>query len=136
MDKDFSPPKRHTGSHIPYDKTLIEKARENRRNPTPAEQKLWFELLQGRQLDNLKFTRQKPLDSYIVDFFCSRLMLAIEVDGDSHSTQLAYDENRTQRLNSLGIEVIRYANTDIINNIEGVYQDLYQRVADRKLLIS
>ena len=56
------------GGYIPYNKTLTQKARENRKNPTPAEKKLWYEVLANKRLDNLKFTRQKPLDMYIVDF--------------------------------------------------------------------
>ena len=72
------------GGYVTYDEALTEKARENRRRPTPAEKKLWFEVLRGRRLSGLKFTCQKPLDRYIVDFYCAELMLAIEIDGDSH----------------------------------------------------
>ncbi|MCY3723847.1 MAG: DUF559 domain-containing protein [Candidatus Poribacteria bacterium] len=69
---------------MPYNKALTQKARENRKNPTPAEKKLWYEVLSNKRLDNLKFTRQKPLDMYIVDFYCAELMLAIEIDGHTH----------------------------------------------------
>ena len=68
------------GGYLPYNTALTEKARENRKNPTPAERKMWFEVLQNKRLNNLKFTRQKPLDEYIADFYCSELMLAIEID--------------------------------------------------------
>jgi len=109
---------------IPYNKTLTQKARENRKNPTPAEQIIWLEILQGKKLNGLKFSRQKPLDKYIVDFYCSEILLAIEVDGDSHAEQKQYDQKRTKRLNDLGITVIRYTNEEVINNISGVYEDL------------
>ncbi len=71
--KQFPPDKGGKGGYIPYNKNLTQKARINRKNPTPAEQKLWHEVLQGKRLDNLKFTRQKPLDEYIVDFYCAEL---------------------------------------------------------------
>jgi len=105
---------------------------QNRHNPTPAERKLWFEILRGKRLKGLKFTRQKPLDNYIVDFYCAELMLAIEIDGDTHARQRAYDESRTRRLNTLGVEVIRYTNSDVLNNLEGVYQDLCNRISAKK----
>ena len=124
--------KSRAGSHVPYDEALIEKARENRGRPTPAENKLWFEVLQGRRLSGLKFTRQKPLDRYIVDFYCAELMLAIEIDGDSHDARGRYDEARTRRLNALGVEVVRYANADVMGNVEGVYVDLQKRVSDMR----
>lgn len=80
----------------------------------------------------MKFTRQKPLDEYIVDFYCSELMLAIEIDGDSHAEQVEYDQNRTLSLNQLGIEVIRYANKDVITNMDGVYSDLLKKIKYRQ----
>lgn len=125
------PDKGGQGGFIPYDKALTDKARENRKNPTPAEKRLWFEVLQNKRLGKFKFIRQKPIDHYIVDFYCSELMLAIEIDGDTHAEQQQYDATRTQRLNMLGIEVFRYPNVEILNNLEGVYEDLLKRVAER-----
>ena len=128
----YPPDKGGKGGALPYNPTLTEKARENRKNPTPAEQKLWFEVLQNKRLNNLKFTRQKPLDKYIVDFYCAALMLAIEIDGDTHAEQRQYDETRTRRLNRLSVAVIRYTNAEVMNNLEGVYEDLLKRVAERQ----
>ena len=129
-----SPPdKGGKGGFLPYGETLTTRARRNRHNSTPAERKLWFEILRGKRLKGLKFTRQKPLDNYIVDFYCAELMLAIEIDGDTHARQRAYDEIRTRRLNTLGVEVIRYTNSDVLNNLEGVYQDLCNRISAKKL---
>ncbi|MBI5237309.1 MAG: DUF559 domain-containing protein [Deltaproteobacteria bacterium] len=121
------------GGFIPYDTALTEKARENRKNPTPAEKKLWFEALQDKRLREHKFTRQKPLDQYIVDFYCAELMLAIEVDGDTHAEQEDSDRQRTARLNRLGVEVTRYANSDVLSNIEGVYSDLLEKIEGMRL---
>ena len=122
----------YMSGYIHYNPALTEKARENRKNPTPAEKRLWFEALQDKRLGGLKFTRQKPLDEYIVDFYCAELMLAIEIDGDSHAEQAEYDEQRTMRLNQLGIAVIRYGNRDVIENLAGVYDDLTRRLEERK----
>ncbi|MFH2046745.1 MAG: DNA methyltransferase [Pseudomonadota bacterium] len=128
----YPPEKGGKGGYIHYNQALTEKARQNRKNPTEAENKLWFDILQNKQFSDLKFTRQKPLDEYIVDFYCSELMLAIEIDGDSHAEQVEYDQNRTLRLNQLGIEVIRYTNKDVMSNLDGVYSDLQKQIKSRR----
>ena len=114
---------------VPYDKSLTTFARENRKHPTAVENKLWYQLLRMRNLFAYKFTRQKPVANFIVDFYCAELHLAIEIDGDSHAESIVYDVDRTKTLNSLGITVVRYANNDILNNMQGVYIDLMRRVA-------
>jgi very-short-patch-repair endonuclease len=113
---------------IRYDIRLKECARENRKNPTPAERKLWFEVLSNRDLTPHKFTRQKPLDHFIADFYCSKLRLVIEVDGDSHDARQEYDEERSRILESLGLRVVRYTNDQIMCDIDSVYQDLKDRI--------
>jgi very-short-patch-repair endonuclease len=113
---------------VPYDQQLVTKARENRKHPTPAEKKMWFEVLGRKSFQDLKFTRQKPLDHYIVDFYCSKLLLVVEIDGDSHTEQIGYDQKRTKRLGQYGIHVIRYTNNDVMQNLEGVYEDLWKMV--------
>ncbi len=118
--------------YIPYSPELKEKARELRKNTTPAEKKLWREVLSARQLQGYKFLRQKPLDKYIVDFYCAELLLAIEVDGDTHASQIGYDEQRAAQLAEFGITVIRYTNADVLNNIAGVYEDLTRKINLRK----
>ena len=75
--------------------------------------------------------RQKPIDNFIVDFYCSELLLVIEIDGDSHVYQEEYDLLRTEKLNSSGIKVIRYANNDVIKNIDGVYCNLKNKIEKR-----
>jgi very-short-patch-repair endonuclease len=124
------PDKGGKGGYVPYNKSLTDKARQNRKNPTPAERKLWFEVLRDKRFNHLKFTRQKSLGEYIVDFYCAERMLAIEIGGDSHDAQQRQDETRTRRLNALGIEVIRYTNAEIMNNLEGVYENLLTRVTE------
>ena len=127
---DFSPDKGGKGGYVPYNKSLTDKARQNRTNPTPAERKLWFEVLRDKRFNHLKFIRQKPLGEYIVDFYCTERMLAIEIDGDSYDAQQRQDETRTRRLNALGIEVIRYTNAETMNNLEGAYENLLTRVTE------
>jgi very-short-patch-repair endonuclease len=66
------------------------------------------------------FYRQKPMDNYIVDFFCNELMLAIEIDGDSHDSKVEYDKNRQTKLESLGLHLLRFSDLDVKSNMEGV----------------
>jgi len=114
---------------IPYDRKLTTLARANRRNPTPAEQKIWSEILSHRRFAAYKFLRQKPIDRFIVDFYCSPLRWVIEIDGDSHAEDPAYDIERTKILQGFGLTVIRYSNNDVMCNISGVYDDLVNRIS-------
>jgi len=128
-----SPDKGRAGegfAFLPYNKNHTVLARENRKNPTPAESKIWNEVLRMRQFAEYKFLRQKPIDNYIVDFYCSELRLVIEIDGDSHDESIEYDAERTKVLEALGLIVVRYTNDEVFGNIEGVYEDLSQRIVD------
>ena len=102
-----------------------------RRNASDAEQRLW-QYLRGKQLGT-KFRRQYSVDAYILDFYAPRSKLAIEVDGDSHFTAAAiqYDRERTMYLNRFGIEVLRFTNLDIVDNIEGVLSTIEAAVKRR-----
>lgn len=121
----FGPAGEVSETFLPYNKNLTERARENRKNPTKAESKIWHDVLRMRQFANFKFLRQKPIDNYIVDFYCSELRLVIEIDGDSHAETVEYDAVRTQILESLGLHVVRYTNADVMGNIEEVYDELF-----------
>src|SRR6266498_3345931 len=90
---------------LPYNKNLVPLARENRKNPTKAELRMWNEVLRMRQFARYKFLRQKPIDNFIVDFYCSELRLVIEIDGDSHADTVEYDEERTKVLERYGLKV-------------------------------
>ena len=113
---------------LPYDPKLTTLARANRKNPTPAEKKIWFEVLRHNQFAAYKFLRQKPIDRFIVDFYCSKLRWVIEIDGDSHAEDPMYDIGRTQTLQQYGLTVIRYFNHEVLSNISGVYDDLAGRI--------
>jgi very-short-patch-repair endonuclease len=94
---------------IPYNPRLKELAQQLRQNMTIAEAMLWNHL-KNKQVLGYDFDRQRPVDEYIVDFYCKDLLLAIEVDGDSHDHPDAYmaDWQRQQRLESLGIRFLRF----------------------------
>jgi very-short-patch-repair endonuclease len=92
---------------------------------TSPEIKLWSRL-RRKQFEGLKFRRQHGIGPYIVDFFCPEQGLVIEVDGDSHGDedQILKDKERDKYLQSLGLQVIRYTNDDILKNIDGVLENL------------
>ena len=113
---------------LPYNPKLTELARANRKNPTAAERKIWNEVMRLRHFADYKFLRQKPIDEFIVDFYCSSLKLVIEIDGDSHAEAVEYDAARTRILSSHGLTLIRYTNHDVLHNISGVYDDLARHI--------
>jgi very-short-patch-repair endonuclease len=76
--------------------------------------------LKGGQRQGFDFHRQKPIDRYIVDFFSSELMLAVEIDGSSHTLKGPEDEERQKRLESLGIRFLRFPDKEVKRNLEGV----------------
>ena len=132
-----SPDKGRVGegfAFLPYSKSLTALARENRSNPTKAERKIWNEVLRMRQFANYKFLRQKPIGGYIVDFYCSELRLVIEIDGDSHTESVEYDEERTKILAAMGLTVVRYTNDEVLTNIQGVYDDLWGKIQNNASL--
>lgn len=110
--------------HLPYNPHLTTLARSNRKNPTPAETTIWQKLLRNRQFHGYKFLRQKPIGPYIADFYCAELRLVVEIDGDSHAAQEAYDAARSAYLARQGIRVLRYTNVDVSQRLAGIYDDL------------
>lgn len=114
---------------IPYEKPLTALARKNRKNATKTEI-LMKEMLIKNFPD--KFHFQKPLHTFIADFYCPQLMLVIEVDGEYHETQKEYDELRTSSLESFGIEVVRFKNTEIEKKPKAVLKKLLKSINDRK----
>ena len=117
-------------AYLPYNKKLTTLARENRNNPTAAENRIWQNVLRMRQFADYKFLRQKPVGGYIVDFYCAGLQLVIEIDGDSHAETAEYDAERTRVLGVLGLRVIRFSNDEVLRNIEGVYEELSRAIAE------
>ncbi len=98
------------------------RAKELRRELTPAEKKLWAYLREG-QLDGAHFRKQHAVGTYIVDFFCAKAKLVIEVDGDSHADQVEYDAQRTAWLNEQKhYRVLRFTNDDVHRHLDAVMQ--------------
>ena len=87
------------------------------------EQKLWAKL-RRRQMHGFSFYRQRPLDHFIVDFFCPDLMLALEIDGDSHAGRLGEDVRRQARLEALGVRFLRFDNRDVLFDFENVMRQI------------
>ncbi len=96
---------------------------------TKAEQLLWSKL-RGCQFHSLKFRRQHGIGPYIVDFYCPERLLVIEIDGDVHAQEnrKKMDCQREAYLTTLGLNIIRYPNDDVLNNLDGVLQDLENKI--------
>ena len=111
---------------IPYNKKLKSRARELRKNMTKAERLLWSKI-RRKQLLDYQFYRQKPIGNYIVDFYCPKANLIIEVDGGQHfhKEPKEYDEQKNAYLEGLGFHVERFSNYDVLVDIEGVVSYLF-----------
>jgi very-short-patch-repair endonuclease len=98
---------------------IEKRAQELRKNSTLSEVLLW-QKLKDKQLMGYDFHRQKPIDEYIVDFFCSNLAFIIEIDGETHNNKCEEDRKRQKRLESLGFRFLHFLDKDVKQNIEGV----------------
>ena len=105
-----------------YNKYLKNYARELRNNSTPAEIRLWSELLRARRMLGYQFLRQRPVLNYIADFMCKELMLIIEVDGVSHDDEKQWQKDmlRQKELEDYGFTVLRFSDEDVMNDIDNV----------------
>ena len=120
MDRRFTVMKKHNTNHV-----SAKKRRSLRNNAPMAEILLWTEL-KGKQLDGYKFRRQYSIGPYIADFYCVKAKLAIEVDGESHFMPGAdiKDKRRQDYIESFGLRIVRFTNTDVYQNIDGVIQEI------------
>ena len=98
-------------------------AREMRQTPTSAEDALW-QRLRRKQVMDVKFRRQQPIDRFIVDFYSAKLRLVIEVDGSVHDEpdQQDYDELRQAYLESMGLRVLRFRNEEVLRELDAVLE--------------
>ena len=110
---------------IHYSPDLKEKSRDLRTHQTDMEQLLW-KRLRRKQLGGYRFNRQKPLGHYIVDFYCHRARLVVEVDGGQHYLEenLSRDGERDLFLSGQGLKVLRFSNEEVKTNIEGVLETI------------
>jgi very-short-patch-repair endonuclease len=114
------------------DEIQLSHARAMRTNQTDPEQRLWHRL-RGKRLNGIKFTRQVLIGPYIVDFAARLHGLVIELDGDTHGHQLDYDRVRTGFLESQGFHVLRFTNTELRDNLEGVLTVIIQQLESSPL---
>jgi very-short-patch-repair endonuclease len=112
------------------------RARELRKEATPAEQRLWSHL-RNNQLENLSFRRQHPMGKYILDFYCASLKLAIELDGGQHNepAQVARDKVRDDWFAAKGIETLRIWNCDVLENTSSAVETIWHTAMKRKEVI-
>ena len=105
--------------HLDAHKSTMQNAHDLRMDLTKAEKILW-EALRNRRLNNFKFRRQHALKNYVADFYCHEAKLVIELDGGIHGEQeqKEYDRDRTSVLNEYGINVIRFKNEEVVSNLE------------------
>jgi len=103
-------------------------ARRLRRQQTDAERLLWFRL-RDRRLNGWKFRRQFPVDRYVVDFYCADAHLIVELDGGQHAVRTDADAARTKILEAMGYFVLRFWNTDVIRNVDGVLEEILTALA-------
>ncbi|MFK7847072.1 MAG: endonuclease domain-containing protein [Rhodothermales bacterium] len=119
---------------IPYAPWLVPIARRLRNNSTLSEILLW-QHLKGKQIFGYDFHRQRPVDRYIIDFFCVELMLAIEIDGSSHEIegQWTKDSKRQMRLEKFGIHFLRFDDLAVKKDAEEVARVIAQWVEEHHL---
>jgi very-short-patch-repair endonuclease len=106
-------------------------ARGLRRNETDVERQLWHRLRNG-QIDNARFRRQHPAGHYILDFYCPALALAIELDGGQHAQTRTRDRERDKWLMQHGVTVLRFWNSDIVENINGVLEVIAAKISEMR----
>ena len=116
---------------LEYNKNLIPKAKELRKNMTRQEKKLWYDFLVKYPK---RFQRQKTIDNYIADFYCHEAKLIVELDGNQHFTEVAqnYDKERTDILQAYGLTVMRFKNSDIDNSFNNVCECINKYIKSLK----
>lgn len=119
-------------AHIERNKNLVEVSRILRKNMTDQEKHLWYDYLSKYPI---RWYKQRIIDNFIVDFYCSKARLVIELDGSQHYEKdaMEYDEFRTKIINLYNIDVLRFSNYDVDNNFEGVCAVIDKTVKERVL---
>ncbi len=115
----------------------MSRARELRKEMTPAEKALWT-LLRNRKLQGWKFRRQSAISIYIADFYCHEIRLVVELDGEVHGDrrQAAHDENRDHYLRYLGHEILRFTNRQVFEEPDSVLDRIAEVAAERSHLLA
>ena len=108
---------------VRYNPRLKQIARKLRKDMTLSEILLWKEI-KGKKVLGYDFHRQKPMDEYVVDFYCPRLKLVLEIDGDSHDGKEESDKVKQKKLESMGLTVLRFWDLDVRANVDGIVGQL------------
>ena len=101
------------------DASKVQRAKELRREMTPAESLLW-QRVRAHRLNGLHIRRQQVIEGFIVDFYCHAAGLVVEIDGDIHDRHVDYDAQRDRILAARGLRVLRFENWECVENLEGV----------------
>jgi len=112
---------------LPFNKNLKPFARKLRSSMTDAELQLWSKI-RRKQIGGCQFYRQKNIGNYIVDFYCPKGRLILEIDGGQHYTDegIKKDQARNQHLDKLGFTVLRFSDMEVLKNIDGVVEKIYE----------
>ena len=113
-----------------HNQRLTSRSQQLRKNMTKEERRLWYEYLRSYPV---RFRRQVTCGTYILDFYCAAAKLAVELDGSGHyeENQQVYDEKRRIFFENMGIHILRFANTDVMQNLSGVCQMIDRIVNER-----
>jgi len=119
---------------LTYNENLKGLAQQLREDMTDAERCIWAKIRMGQTHDAI-FYRQKPIGEYIVDFYCPKAKLVIEIDGSHHlvGETIEYDRIRDDHLSSLGLRVLRFTNTEVLTNTEGVVEKIGAEMEGTKI---
>lgn len=121
-------------AHNHYNSRLKEFARELRTETVSRAEKYLWKVVLSRKQTGERFLRQRPIKSFIVDFFAPEIGLIIEIDGNSHFNKGDYDRRRENELRNLGYELIRFSEGDIIYNLDVVHEKVIHAIYCRKNL--
>jgi len=121
---------------LPFNSKLKPLARNLRANMTDAEQLIWSKV-RRKQIDNFQFYRQKNIGQYIVDFYCPRGKLIVEIDGGQHyeNEGMKKDQERDRYLQKLGFTVQRFSDIDVLKNIDGVVETIHEQLKSSLTLL-
>ena len=112
---------------------MLDRAKELRRNMTPQERKLWYMFLRDYPV---KIYKQRIIDSFIVDFYCAKAKLVIELDGSQHYTSqgLAYDRERSEMFQKYHLQVIRFTNLEVDQQFQAVCEMIHKTIQERLMI--
>ena len=116
-----------------FNKKELKGLRQNLRNNMPPAERILWGKLKGKQLGGFKFRRQHSIDEFILDFYCPKARLAIEIDGDSHfeSENAKNDSERTRKIELQGPKILRFTNTEIYESLEGVLDQILKHLKEK-----